>query len=488
MNRLEQSQMNSKMRLQGLYERICAEKHSFAGRFYARLFELDPQVEQLFKSTGMEMQGKMVMQALGIGIRSLGKEEDFAAIFQSLGRRHALYGVKEENYPFIGQALVDTCKSSFGKDFEADTETALNDLLDKISEAMLQGAERSTTSATSTMTRGVEGLDDPYLARFLKKRIRKERQLPPPDLDHISERVSINYLGERSVETVPMQTILEASHANNIPHVCECGGIARCSTCRVMVIDGLENCLPRTSLEEKMAGRKGFYPEIRLACQTRVVGDVTIKRLVRDDTDVEMAISGSIGDAGEEIMGAVLFTDIWGFTTFSEANLPYDVIHALNILFRNLGRAVDDYDGYVDKYIGDNLMAIFGLGGESPEQTCHNAVMASAGMLASLPQVNEYLHNYLGGEFRLGIGVAYGPMVIGELGFALKRQFTAIGDTVNVAARLESETRRQQADLLVSDAVLQNLLPGSFDLKNTFHFNLKGKTKKIAAHEIAVKT
>ena len=61
-----------------------------------------------------------------------------------------------------------------------------------------------------------------------------------------------------------------------------------------------------------------------------------------------MAISGSTGNSGEEIKGAVLFTDIWGFTTFSEKNLPYDVIHALNLLFRNLGQAVDDNDGYVD--------------------------------------------------------------------------------------------------------------------------------------------
>ena len=280
---------------------------------------------------------------------------------------------------------------------------------------------------------------------------------------------------------------IHVGHANDIPHICECGGNARCSTCRVMVVDGLENCLPRTSLEEKMAGRKGFYPEIRLACQTRVVGDVTVKRLVRDNNDVEMAISGSIGDSGQEINGAVLFTDIWGFTSFSESNLPYDVIHALNLLFRNLGQAADNFDGYVDKYIGDNLMAIFGLSGENPEQICRNAVMAANGMLASLPQVNEYLRNYLGGEFRLGIGLAYGPMVVGELGFALKRQFTAIGDTVNIAARLESETRKKQADLLVSDALLQNLIPDTYEVRNSFEFDLKGKTEIVLAHEISVK-
>ena len=475
--------------LLAFFSRIEDEQHSFAGRFYARLFELNPDIEQLFKSVGMEMQGKMVIQALGIGIKSHENEEDFATIFRSLGRRHGMYGVRSEFYPFVGQALVETCKASFGSEFDDELESGFVQLFQKITTQMSDGAKVSSLDQKSehSFKRRNESLDDPYLARFLKNRAIRTRPASLPEVDTISKRVQVNYLGEKSVEINPMQTILEASHANGIPHMCECGGTARCSTCRVMIIDGLENCLPRTSLEERMATRKGFYPEIRLACQTRVVGDVTLKRLVRDENDIDMAISGSIGDAGEEIMGAVLFTDIWGFTSFSEQNLPYDVIHALNLLFRNLGQAVDDNDGYVDKYIGDNLMAIFGLGGESPEVTCRNAVAAAASMLASLPQVNTYLRNYLGGEFRLGIGIAYGPMVTGEIGFPLKRQFTAIGDTVNIAARLESETRKNQVELLVSESVKSHLMTDWYELKNSFEFELKGKTEIVLAHEIAVR-
>ena len=160
--------------------------------------------------------------------------------------------------------------------------------------------------------------------------------------------------------------------------------------------------------------------------------------------------------------------------------------HALNLLFRNLGQAVDDNDGYVDKYIGDNLMAIFGLGGERPGVSCRNAVNAASQMLASLPSINTYLRNYLGDEFRLGIGIAFGRMVTGEVGFALKRQFTAIGDTVNIAARLESETRSLHADLLVSDSVKANLMDDFYELKRSFEFDLKGKTEQVKAHEISV--
>ena len=183
------------------------------------------------------------------------------------------------------------------------------------------------------LARAAKAPRDPYLERFLGHRARRSKVVAAPDATDVAERVRITYLGEKTVDAPPMQTVLETSCANGIAHVSECGGRARCSTCRVIVVDGLENCMPRNTLEERLASRKGFYPEIRLACQTRVLGDVTLKRLVRDETDIEMALTGSLGDAGEEIMGAVLFTDLWGFTAFAESHLPYDVIHALNLLF-----------------------------------------------------------------------------------------------------------------------------------------------------------
>jgi class 3 adenylate cyclase/hemoglobin-like flavoprotein len=474
--------------IKSTFARIESEQHAFAGRFYANLFQSCPEVEQLFKSVGMEMQGKMVIQAIGIAVNSMDHPDDFSTIFRSLGRRHLLYGVKADFYPFLSEAFIETCKSTFGSLIDDCAEQDWRQLLEAIGEEMSNGANKTVSDFPSepSFRRRNENLDDPYLARFLKNRKPSESSNELLDPQAINKKVQLNYLGEKSVEISPMQTILEASHANGIPHICECGGSARCSTCRVMIIDGVENCLPRTTLEQRMATRKGFYPEIRLACQTRVVGDVTLKRLVRDENDIDMALSGTIGEAGEEIEGAVLFTDIWGFTTFSENNLPYDVIHALNLLFRSLGEAVDDNDGYVDKYIGDNVMAIFGLGGESPEHTCRNAVTAAAQMLASLPRINNYLRNYLGDEFRLGIGIAFGPMVTCEIGFSLKKQFTAIGDTVNVAARLESSTRTHQADLLVSDSVVSNLVKDSYELKRSFELELKGKTEKVFAHEIAL--
>ncbi len=469
-----------------IFAEIKKKQVSFAGRFYAKLYEPYPEVEELFKSVGMEMQGRMIIQAIGVGIKNIENPDDLKVIYSSLGKRHSNYGVKPEYYPYIITAIIETCKSMFGRKFDKHGQQDLQRLLNLMVSFMLEGAKKSDSKKKSGRSYKVsmERLDDPYLARFLKDREIRKPTLVLPEVGDLSSKISINYVGEKAIEVCPMLTLLEISHANGIPHVCECGGRARCSTCRVMIIDGEDNCLPRNTLEEKFAKRKGFGPEIRLACQTRVVGDVTLKRLVRDEIDIEMAIAGTLGDVGQEIEGAVLFTDIWGFTEFAERNLPYDVIHALNQLFRILGQAVDDNDGFVDKYIGDNLMAIFGLRRDGAELICRNAVQAAFDMLENLHTVNAYLTKYLGDEFRLGVGVAYGPMVTGEVGFSLKKQFTAIGDTVNVAARLQSETRKQQVDLLVSDTVKSHLMADFYEVGESFELDLKGKSSKVIAHEI----
>ncbi|WP_170611239.1 adenylate/guanylate cyclase domain-containing protein [Ruegeria arenilitoris] len=473
-------------KLKAIFSEIQRKETSFAGRFYSKLFELCPEVEDLFKSVGMEMQGRMLVQAIGLGIKNIENPGDLKIIYSSLGKRHINYGVRSEYYPFIITAVVETCKSMFGRKFDEQTEQDLQSLLEMVVSFMLEGAKKPDPKKASGRSyhASMKRLDDPYLAKFLRINDTRKPATALPEVADLASKIRIDYMGEKAVEASPMLTLLEISQANGIPHICECGGRARCSTCRVMIIDGEENCLPRNTLEENFAKQKGFGPEIRLACQTRAVGDMTLKRLVKDEVDIEMAVAGTVGDIGQEIEAAVLFTDIWDFTAFAETHLPYDVIHALNHLFRELGQAVDDNDGFVDKYIGDNLMAIFGLGQEGADLACRNAVQAAFDMLENLHTVNAYLAKYLGNEFRLGVGVAFGPMVTGEVGFSLKKQFTAIGDTVNVAARLQSETRKQQVDLLVSDSVLSHLMADFYEVGSSYEFELKGKSTKVVAHEV----
>jgi ferredoxin len=102
--------------------------------------------------------------------------------------------------------------------------------------------------------------------------------------------VLINCLPDgRVVDAEPGETILVADLRAAIPHAHACGGKGKCTTCRIAVVEGLENCPPRNELEAKAAARLGFAPEIRLACQIQPNGEVTFRRLVLDDKDREIA-------------------------------------------------------------------------------------------------------------------------------------------------------------------------------------------------------
>ncbi len=301
--------------------------------------------------------------------------------------------------------------------------------------------------------------------------------------------ITIHYENETTVEAAdPTQTLLEISLANDIPHVHACGGHARCSTCRVAITKNLENVEPRNAAECELAKSKGLDSNIRLGCQTRVNGPVTIRRLVIDDEDLRDASQTST--SGQERQLAILFSDIRSFTPFTEQNLPYDVVHVMNRYFRRMGDAVQRYDGYIDKYIGDGLMALFGLNsnpdGElelsteeqraaSAREICRDAVLAALDMQKELAEVNRYLHHHLDHEFRIGVGIHFGDVIVGEMGHPDKRQFTALGDNVNTASRIESVTKKAGVPLLISQEV-HSILADELTVAKRFRTKLKGKS------------
>src|SRR6266851_4332189 len=135
---------------------------------------------------------------------------------------------------------------------------------------------------------------------------------------------------ELDVEALADETLLNASTRAGIPHAHACGGNARCSTCRVLVVDGIEHCGPRNNQEKEFAERLRFSPEIRLACQTQVTGNVRLRRLALDALDIEVICQLSEGESpsaiGDEKQLAILFADIRNFTSIAEILPPYDVV------------------------------------------------------------------------------------------------------------------------------------------------------------------
>lgn len=295
---------------------------------------------------------------------------------------------------------------------------------------------------------------------------------------------TITYLNECVIEEDdPSLTLLQISQKHNIPHMHVCGGMARCSTCRVMVIDHPENIKPRNTAENILATRLGFEDNIRLACQCQITGPVTVRRLTLDDQDAGLCMAGEQRTTGREAKLAVLFSDVRGFTSFSEQSLPYDTIHILNRYFYQMGEAVLQNEGYIDKYMGDGMMALFGLNNSNAEMNCRNAVNAGLQMLSELEGFNVYMQRNFGREFKIGIGIHFGELIIGEMGHPSRRQITVIGDTVNMASRIESATKEMGAPLLISDAV-KATLRGRVDIGRSFDAIIKGKTGSHSLHEV----
>jgi adenylate cyclase len=296
--------------------------------------------------------------------------------------------------------------------------------------------------------------------------------------------MNINYDHEKFVKDAREgQTILEISLENGISHIHACGGRAKCSTCRVIVLEGLSHLGPRTNEEMKLAEIKGLEENIRLACQTKVYGDISVRRLVIDNEDIEEAVHEVGETTGREEKLCILFSDIRGYTSFAEKFLPYDTIHILNRYFKKMGERVLAYNGYIDKYMGDGLMVIFGLNKTKSKNPGLDAVACALDMLKEMKGINQYMKVNFDTELEIGIGIHYGNAIVGKIGHPAKMQFTAIGDTVNFASRIESANKEAGTNILISDD-LKELVKERVTLGKTFITQLKGKEGNYILHEV----
>ena len=264
--------------------------------------------------------------------------------------------------------------------------------------------------------------------------------------------VTVTYPKGRSVVVMPGATILEASRSGGIPHASICGGRGRCSTCRVRVHEGAENLSPMRDDEARVLARGGAPPGVRLACQARPRGPVTVEPLLPPGASPRDARPrpGYLQGHEEEI--AILFADLRAFTALAEQKLPYDVVFLLNRYFRALGTAIEQAGGRVDKFIGDGVMALFGVGGGGVE-ACRQAVAAARAMAENLDELNRSLAHDLPAPLRIGIGINFGTAIVGEMGYGRATTITAIGDAVNAASRLETLTKDYDCQLVLAEEV-----------------------------------
>jgi adenylate cyclase len=298
--------------------------------------------------------------------------------------------------------------------------------------------------------------------------------------------VRLAYPGGRVVTVPRGMTVLEASRARGVPHAAVCGGRGRCSTCRVRVGKGADALPPPSPEEARVLARIGAPADVRLACQIRPAADLVVTPLMPADAGPGSVLSGMDPRGGVERELAVLFADLRAFTRFSEGRLPYDTVFVLNRYFEAMGEAIERSGGRVDKFIGDGIMALFGLEA-GPDAAARSALLAARSMALALDALNRDLAAELDEPLRMGIGLHLGPVIVGELGYGRAVSLTAIGDTVNVASRLESLTKELAAQLLVSEALARRAGGGGGGLEAfpAREVDVRGRAGRIAVRVVA---
>jgi adenylate cyclase len=265
----------------------------------------------------------------------------------------------------------------------------------------------------------------------------------------VHKPIRIHYVDGPTVRAPRNQTLLETSREGGVAHTALCGGRGRCTTCRVIIEEGLNDLPPPSESEQRALASVGAAPNARLACQMRPKTSITVFRVFAPDGKRSRAHASQ----GKEARLAVLFLDMRGFTARTDGQLPYDVVFLLNRFFDEIVPPILKAGGTVDKYMGDGLMAVFET--DTPMASARAGLEAITGIGHALEHFNTVLSNEGSPPVAIGIGLHLGNVVLGEIGAVGQAPRTLIGDTVNTASRLESETKVLGVQALVSLATLE---------------------------------
>ncbi len=265
--------------------------------------------------------------------------------------------------------------------------------------------------------------------------------------------VALSYGNGRTVRVPRGLSVLEASLRNNVPHASVCGGRARCSTCRIRIIGDCSGLPEPSQREAFVLARVGASdPSIRLACQLRPTEDLSFFQLFLPSTTTANAHASNPARIGQERYLVSLFVDMRGSTQLAEKRLPFDTVFVVNRFLAAVAQAVMECGGRPNQFLGDGMLALFGLG-VTAQVACRQALRATAMISANIDQLNEFLSHDLREPIRFGIGIHGGEVIVGDIGYRDHMVFTALGDAVNVAARLQDMTKSLACEAVISEEV-----------------------------------
>jgi adenylate cyclase len=263
--------------------------------------------------------------------------------------------------------------------------------------------------------------------------------------------INLSYGNGRTIRVPKGLSVLEASLRYQVPHASVCGGRARCSTCRIRVIGDCTS-LPRPSNREAFVlNRVGSDadPAIRLACQLRPDADLSFFQIF---TPQAAPTRHGPSHIGEERYLVSMFVDMRGSTRLAENRLPFDTVFVVNRFLGEVSKAVIECGGQPNQFLGDGQLALFGLT-TTKQIACRQALAAAGRISVYVEELNQFLKNDLREPIRFGIGIHGGEVIVGDIGYRDHMVFTALGDAVNVAARLQDMTKSLGCEVIFSDDV-----------------------------------
>ena len=259
---------------------------------------------------------------------------------------------------------------------------------------------------------------------------------------------------DRTIRVPKGLSVLEASYRHHVPHANVCGGKGRCSTCRIRIIGDRSGLPEPSSREAFVLDRIGANadPAVRLACQLRPTKDIAIIPLLPPQVGASFVHSKRRIHPGEERYVVSMFIDMRGSTQMAADQLPFDTVFIVNRFLGAVSQAVTQAGGEVNQYLGDGLLALFGVE-TNPRAACRQALRAAAMIAVNIKHLNRELAEAERSPLRFGIGINGGEVIVGDIGYGENIAFTVLGDAVNVAARLQEMTKDLECQVVVSQEV-----------------------------------
>jgi len=262
--------------------------------------------------------------------------------------------------------------------------------------------------------------------------------------------VKVTYPGQ-TVSIPRGWSVLEASRSFHLPHASMCGGRARCSTCRVRVTAGRDNCPPPAKDENDTLVRISAPADVRLACQLRPLGNVSVIPVVRTERPVYRATATR--RSGEHDV-VVLHCDFRNRADFASDHLPQDLLHILTVYVDGLSHAIRSAGGSLSYVESDSVCALFGMDGAT-EVCAQRALQAVGAIEGVISDLNNRLGRHEGDRLKISVVVHAGHAAIGEIGSSEPPMVLAIGEAADVANQMRKLAAERDRAFAISERVYQ---------------------------------